>query len=354
MSGGHFATIAPSTAAAAGPPPLPVRRAAEIEPPLDEGSRWLVERLWPRSGVGMLAGPPKVSKTWLALELAVAVASGTPALGRFAVSECGSVLLLCAEDSPPSVRERLAALASARAVELGELDIYVVLVSSLRLEEARDQKRLADAVARFRPSLLVLDPFIRLHRVSENDSHEVSGVLGWLRQLQQEQSVAILVVHHARKAAGPENAGVELRGSGDLRAWSDTNLYLRRRRRAEGAADGELLLSVEHRSAPAPDAIGLRLASEPSPHLQLVDRNLEDRAAAAHGDERDPLLAEVIAVLVQAGAPLSQDDIRRQVRARNGRVIDALRALGRDGLVEREGRHWKLVSQVEREGGTKS
>jgi RecA-family ATPase len=60
--------------------PLSITRIAHIRPtpPTD---RWLVEGLWAWPAVGFIGGTPKASKTWLALELAVAVASGRPCLG---------------------------------------------------------------------------------------------------------------------------------------------------------------------------------------------------------------------------------------------------------------------------------
>ena len=63
-------------------PPLPVVRVAEI-PSQDRPQRWLVEPLWGASSVGLIGGAPKCSKTWLGLDLALSVATGTACLGRY-------------------------------------------------------------------------------------------------------------------------------------------------------------------------------------------------------------------------------------------------------------------------------
>ena len=77
---------------------LHVLRAAQVrEPPAGE-SRWLVQPLWSTGAVGIIGGAPKSCKTWLALELAVAVASGKPCLGRFPVPTAGPALVFAAED----------------------------------------------------------------------------------------------------------------------------------------------------------------------------------------------------------------------------------------------------------------
>ena len=69
---------------------LPVVRVGEIaEDELAE--RWLVEQLWCARSVGVIGGAPKSAKTWLGLDMALSVATGTPCLGKYAVPEPGPV-----------------------------------------------------------------------------------------------------------------------------------------------------------------------------------------------------------------------------------------------------------------------
>ena len=72
-----------------------------------EQQRWLVEGLWSEEAVGIIGGEPKCCKSFLALDLAVAVAAGVPRLRRFAVSRPGRVLLYPAEDALHFVRRRI-------------------------------------------------------------------------------------------------------------------------------------------------------------------------------------------------------------------------------------------------------
>ncbi|MBX3276277.1 MAG: AAA family ATPase [Sandaracinaceae bacterium] len=87
--------------------PLPVARIAELRAP-EPSRRWLVDGLWSRAAVGIIGGAPKYHKSWLALDLAVSVASGTPCLGAFDVLETGPALLYMAEDDAGIVRARVA------------------------------------------------------------------------------------------------------------------------------------------------------------------------------------------------------------------------------------------------------
>jgi len=95
------------------PAPLPVARIAELRPP-QRGRRGLVDGLWSRAAVGIIGGAPKWHKSWLALDLAVSVASGTPCLGAFDVLETGPALLYMAEDEAATVRARVAGLCRHR------------------------------------------------------------------------------------------------------------------------------------------------------------------------------------------------------------------------------------------------
>ena len=299
---------------------LPVRRVCEIEQ--QRGVPWLVEQLWTQQGVGFVCGSPKSSKTWLALDLALSVASGSPALGQYPVSTAGAVLLFAAEDAPAMVRSRLAGMAHQRGLELLDVPVHLVLQRSLRLESTNDQQRLEATVASYRPRLLVLDPLVRLTAIDENSSAEVSAVLAYLRALQTNYNVAILVVHHARKSSSNGAAGgLALRGSGDFWAWSDSNLFLSRKQ-------DRLHLSVEHRSAAAPEPVSLELCCEQGngPYLRLCE------ASATQGCERT-LAERVLDALLAAGGPRRLTDLRAQLRVRMQSLVDVLRQLQRERRV---------------------
>jgi hypothetical protein len=315
---------------------LAVVRAADLEDG-DTVARWLVEPLWARAAVGVLGGAPKCCKSWLALELAVSVASGTPCLGAFAAGDPGPVLLYMAEDAASVVKARLTGICHARGVELAALPIHVITVPVLRLDRGRDQARLREAVRRYAPRLLILDPFVRLHRIDENDAGEVSALLGYLRTLQRQLDVAVLVVHHARKnGSGRAQAGLALRGSGDFHAWGDSNLYLRRH--------GEVLaLTIEHRAAATPDPLRLQLVGGEhavGPHLAIVDGDAE--LARSPDDDPSDLDRRLLDRLARAEAPLTRTQLRADLRVRNERLGDALARLATAGTVVRAGDRWAV------------
>ena len=249
---------------------LPVEPAWRLAERAEE-HRWLVTGLWSEQAVGIVGGEPKCCKSFLALDLAVAVASGTPCLRRFAVSRAGRVLLFAAEDALHIVRRRLEGICAAAGLALADLDIQVITAPILRLDLDADRRNLADTVARLLPRLLILDPFVRLHRIDENASGEVAPLLAFLRELQRRHGTAVLVVHHARKGGGGVRAGQALRGSSEFHAWGDSNLYLRRN-------GDEIGLSVEHRAAPSPKPLTIELAQRGDAlALEVADRGEPSR-----------------------------------------------------------------------------
>src|SRR5258708_13436957 len=111
---------------------LPFQRASELSATGPQ-TQWLVEGLWAEQAVGILGGEPKCCKSFLALDIAVSVASGTACLRQFPVRRAGKVLLFPAEDSLAVVRQRLEGIAAAAQVNFQAPPVQVTTPPSLRL-----------------------------------------------------------------------------------------------------------------------------------------------------------------------------------------------------------------------------
>src|SRR6201999_200000 len=100
------------------------------------------EALGGASSVGVIGGAPKCAKTWLGLDLALSVATGTACLGKYHVPEPGPVLIYLAEDALPVVRQRIEGMARHRGLDLSTVAIYAITASVLRLDRGTDRARL--------------------------------------------------------------------------------------------------------------------------------------------------------------------------------------------------------------------
>ena len=308
---------------------LPVQRAGQLSA-LEPQTQWLIEDLWSDQAVGILGGEPKCCKSFLALDIALSVASATPCLRQFGVGKQGSVLLYPAEDSLPVVRERLEGIAAAGGLSLAPLPIEVITAPSLRLDSSSDRERLANTLESIQPRLLILDPLIRLHRVDENDASKIAGLLSFLRQLQRQFQVAVLLVHHARKDSASSRPGQALRGSSELHGWGDSNLYLRRR-------GTQLTLWPEHRAAASIDPIALELTQNGS---ALALSILKDRVV---GQTAQPSSVQRVRLaLSQLQEPVPVQQLRKLCAMRTASVCSALAQLTDSGLVRHDHRGYLL------------
>ncbi|MGE5203413.1 MAG: AAA family ATPase [Acidobacteriota bacterium] len=303
---------------------LPVTRASDLDPRSPE-RRWLIDGLWGDQAVGIVGGEPKCCKSFLALDMAVAVASGAPCLRRFPVARTGRVLLFAAEDALGVVRCRLDGICAAAGVDLAALDLDVITAPTLRIDNLDDQARLADTIAALRPTLLILDPFVRLHRIDENVCSEVAPLLAYLRDLQRRFALALLVVHHARKGAGRVRAGQALRGSSEFHAWIDSAIYLRR-------TDNELTLTVEHRAEPSHGPIPVQLVANGAA-LALTTETPAPSSTPAEPEPAATPAQRIAAALADLDGAVTLDQLRRACRMRTQTLCDALAELVRAGSV---------------------
>jgi hypothetical protein len=121
-------------------------------------------------------------------------------------------------------------------------------------------------------------------------------------------------VHHARKSRHAR-AGQALRGSSELHAWGDSNLYLRRDRE-------QLWLSIEHRAAASAAALAAELHGESDGvALRIVDRPPLTESAPPLPGER------ILRVLGSASEPMTRRALRNACRMRAASVGDALTVL---------------------------
>jgi hypothetical protein len=302
----------------------------ESDPP------WLVDGLWGASCGGVIGGAPKGAKTWLGLDLALSVATGTACLGRYGVPQPGPVLVYLAEDALPVVRERIAGMARPRGLDLAAVEVHVITAPVLRLDRDPDRTRLRETARRLRPRLLLWDPLVRLHGIDENHAGEVAELLAYFRAVQRQLDLAVVLVHPTRKnAAGGVAAGLGLRGSSDIHAFGDSNLDLRRNR-------DQLVLSSEHRAAPASPPVSLELVTTDAAttHLEVVgDPGAGSTPLTRDGPRRS--LEQRVRELLSPGVPVTRAKLRESLGVKNERLGAALESLERAGRLCRTPAGWQ-------------
>jgi hypothetical protein len=233
------------------------------------------------------------------------------------------------------LKGRFENLAKARNISLGDIPLFLLDVPVLSLDQSSDLNRLRAAVHSLSPRLLVLDPLVRIARLDENSAADVSALLGSLRAIQRDFDLALLLVHHARKSRAA-HLGHALRGSSDISAWSDTNLFLSRK-------EQRLSLQVEHRFAAPPPTIHLQLNNDPALHLDIIPTTISNPEPLLSPDNLDHLQQELLELL-SLDRPMSTVALRSLLRRRKQHVVLALNKLLDKNLVARGTDGWTLAS----------
>ncbi|MFF2038996.1 AAA family ATPase [Kitasatospora sp. NPDC058170] len=195
--------------------------------------RWAVPGFF-AEGVSLLAGPPKVGKSWLSLGLGLDVAAGRPAFGSIEV-EPGPVLYLALEDTPRRLKTRMGKLLAGR-----DAPKTLTLVTEFPPlpqggADALDHWLTQNPGAR----LVVIDVFAKVRGNSAPGTAAYDAdyaAIGHIKQVADRHSVATILVHHVRKMASDDFLA-EVSGTNGLAGAADATLVLKRSR---GKADGVL------------------------------------------------------------------------------------------------------------------
>ena len=262
-------------------------RAKQFAPP-----KWAVRGSVP-AGLTILAGAPKMGKSWLCFDLAIAVARGGSVLGGVEVEQ-GSVLYLALEDNERRLRQRLDKLLEGGPTPPG-LDFLCMDHGVPRLDEGGKEQIAWWLDEHPDARMVIVDTLVKFKArprlgsgVYDQDNDSVQPLL----QLASQRGVPLVVVHHTRKA-GASDALEQINGSFGLSGGVDNVLVLKRERlRADAVLavigrdieDKELALSWDAASARwsiAGDAAAVRLSQ--GQEAILVVLRQAGRAMTARG-----------------------------------------------------------------------
>lgn len=283
--------------------------------------RWAVSGVLPE-GVTILAGKPKMGKSWLALGLCVSVAAGGRALGKIP-AQCGGTLYLGLEDQERRLQRRLKKILAGRAAPDG----MEIAWSWPRLDEG-GVEALRDYLQQRPDTRLIVIDTLKKIRPRDSGSRGIYDLdyeaLEPLLPIAAEFGVAILVVHHLRKLEAGDPFDM-ISGSTGLTGGVDGALVLKRDRGKQDAT-----LAIDGRDVEEPAELALRWDADIASWSLMGDAE-EFRIS----NER----REILDTLIRAGVPLAPKEIAERIEKADGNVRKLLHGMRDDGQVVQRGTH---------------
>lgn len=310
----------PSSFTLSRPGPLRLFSTAELltlPPP-----EWLVDTIIPEGGLVGLYGPPESTKSFLAIDLALCVATGRAWHGH--PVQKGFVLYVASEGGP-GISKRVRAWLQHYGLPAAKADV-AWLVESLTIHKESDDvdvlmARLDTEVDRA-PALIIVDTLARCLEGNENEQEDMGRFVAGLDRFRHEYGAALLVIHHARLDGERE------RGSTAFRAGVDTMIAVTR----EGQDSPIEVTCSKQKDAEhfTPMTFLLEVVLETGSCVVV-----KADAVAAARKTHAPLLTAL------GAGPLTWDDWRSSTNLPKSTFYRGFMELKKNGLIIKENGQWR-------------
>jgi hypothetical protein len=188
---------------------------------------WIEPGLLPPQGILFVGGEPKVGKSLLVANLALALAAGRDRAG-FTVPAARRVLICQFELPVPQFVSRLAVMRPQIGAAADENLLVDTRAAGHLLSAPQGLNHFLVAAREACAEVIVLDPLYSTHDQDENDTRSMAALCQSLLRLRDASKSALIVVHHVRKSIGRDEIGRAFRGSSALHAVGDSYLLLTR------------------------------------------------------------------------------------------------------------------------------
>lgn len=281
--------------------------------------KWIVPGIMPE-GLTILAGRPKIGKSWLCLNMGIAVATGGRVLGNMRVEQ-GEVLYLALEDSPRRLKKRLLSIL-AGGIAPAELHIKTVWPKI-------DQGGVALLLQWFEEHpltrLVMIDTLQKLVPKSQkSDGDNQYGkdydLVGTIKAVADAYNACVQVAHHLRKADA-EDPLDKISGTIGLSGGADTILILDRKR---GKTDATLFCTGRDI-----EEVKLSLCFDQA-ITTWISKGLAPDVDLTREQER---IVEAVEAIERLGKPAKRGDIAKLVNKSPNATGKILQKLAESGIV---------------------
>ena len=294
----------------------------------DEQVKWLIEDWFPDETIAFMVAPPGHYKTWLLLDLAVAVSGGKPFLGDYKVEKTGPVIIIQQEDHHGQLVERLATIIHSR-YPMGDgspnindefnaglppdLPIYFHPDRMLRFDKPEVVTAFAKQIAALKPALVIIDP---LYSVGGTDDYlaKTAENMFVLKQMRDRFGCSFLVSHHAKKGATGGREGMW--GSQFLNAFLETGWQIR-------SDEGEMSIKLQRHFKVKGAMAPLKLEFDINTHGVGARYGVDiSKVEAGTNDKTENLILGVL-----KKRPLKAAEIAKELKVHRSTISRALKKM---------------------------
>jgi len=178
---------------------------------------WAIPEYLP-AGLTIIAGKPKIGKSWLALQIACAVSSGGRTLGKDV--EQGSALYLALEDPPRRLKDRMK---KQRWPDNPTCDFLALGDFNESIGDLKNGGglKLAQQIQQKRYKYVCIDTLSRAIVGDQNEVEEMTAALTPLQEMAHSENCAVVIVDHHRKSIMDQDAVTNILGSTAKGAMAD-------------------------------------------------------------------------------------------------------------------------------------
>lgn len=207
----------------------------------DEGAdiKWLVDGVIPEESITFLHAYGGLGKSWFALDLAIEIGRGGGLWANHFPTSGGRVLYIDEELHPKLLKKRYRQLLEGKNLTPKEVDVSFLSLQHFKLDIPESINAMKGVILEMKPDLIVLDPFVSMHSMNENNVQDMAGLRGVMKDLITACNVGLFIVDHESKPSQTlQTSAQRQRGSSEKDALADVKIAL--------SKDSNGQLVVEH------------------------------------------------------------------------------------------------------------
>lgn len=206
--------------------------ATELQGETVEPPSWIVKDVLP-TGLAILCAPSKIGKSWMMLQLGLAVTDGKDFLD-FKTNQCG-VLYYALEDSKSRIKDRMNKMLKGKTAPSGlRFVTHADTVDNGLLDKIKEEMKTFPGI-----KLVIIDTLQKVRgKVIKNESLYSGDYreMGKLKDFADKNGICLLFVHHLRKQLDDGDVFNMISGSTALMGAADSIFIISKKKRMDDSA----------------------------------------------------------------------------------------------------------------------